>query len=176
MKKYILIAFLLSDIAIGKAQTWDTIIKSNPEYRYALPGNVTQLDSLNFRLAFAFVDSMAYKVIEFVDTPLDSTNSAFISALTETSGDTLLAVAHSLSAGGSIPIISTDSITTFPKYEGLEVTMQYTDTATGKVLWVYTRLFLSVHSFITFSITGEDAHLTSLLNRRDAFFNSINLQ
>ena len=176
MKKYIIGLMLLCSILQSHAQGWIGITKTSPAYSYSMPATPTIKDTLNVRLAYLQTDSLAvFEVMEFQNTPLDSANVAFDSALTSTSGDTLLAIAQTMAAANNATILSSQAITTFSDYKGLEIYMQYNDSISGETAHVYSRFFYNARTLIVFTITGTQANNTQLVSDKNQFFSSINM-
>jgi hypothetical protein len=125
------------------AQNWTTVTKTNPAYHFSFPGTPNIMDTLNIRFANYQSDSMeVFQVLEFKDTPLDSANTSFMNELKATNGDTLLSIAQSASLANNAVITSSQNITSFPAFKGLEVCMRYNDLYSGRVLIAYTQFFL----------------------------------
>lgn len=176
MRKYIIALLFLFIGMCGYSQTWVTIAKTAPAYSYSLPALPSIIDSMNIRIASLQTDSLAvFQVLEFKETPLDSSNTAFETALTATSGDTLLALAQSVATGNNATIINSQAITTFTSYKGLEVSMQYNDPLEGETVLAYTRFFFNAHTLIAFTIVGTESNYSVLAANKSQFFNSINM-
>jgi len=174
MKKILLLIVVFSLFGNLYSQTWVKIDKTNPDYSFSVPGQPLIRDTMNIRIAYFKSDSTAaFQVIEFKDTPLDSTNAGFVSALQESNGDTLMALVHIITGVNNALVTNSQVITTFPAYKGLEVSMSYSNFYPGRNLIVHTRFFYNIHSLLAFSITGTDDHLTQLESDKDIFFNSI---
>jgi len=176
MKRYIIALLLLAACTGIQAQSWSTYNTINPGYSFQMPGNPVILDTLNIRYAYLKQDSITvFQVMAFKDTPLDSANSAFIYALGQTSGDTLMALASSIAATNGAIITGSQNITDFSAYKGLEACMKYNDPIAGRILVVYTRYYYNDRLLLTFSVTGAEDDMTVLQNNKTLFFNSISL-
>lgn len=176
MKKYIFTMLFLVTGMCSYSQGWITIAKTAPAYSYSLPAMPLIIDSMNVRIASLQTDSLAvFQVLEFKETPLDSSNTAFETALAATSGDTLLALAQSIATGNNATITNSQAITTFSDYKGLEVSMQYNDPIEGETVLTFTRFFFNAHTLIAFTIVGTEANYSTLAEDKDQFFSSINM-
>lgn len=175
MKKYIFICLLLYG-AMGYSQSWVNVIKTMPYYSYSFPGNPSVVDTLNIRSAYYVSDSMVvFQVLEFKETPFDSVNTDFQTALQQTGGDTLLSIAKTISLANNTTILNSEQISSFTSYKGLEVSMQYNTAYMGKVLLTYTRFFYNEHTLLSFTVTGTQDEYSLLLNNKTLFFDSIKL-
>jgi hypothetical protein len=173
MKAILLFLTLLISGSIF-SQQWITISKKAPDYSFDFPITPIIMDTLNIRFASAKTDSMtAFQVMEFINTPFDTANLAFNDALTQTNGDTLLAIAKSISVVNNAIILSSQFNSSYPAYRVLEVNMKYNDLIDGRVLLAYTRYFYNPHSLLSFTVTGAEEDLAQLQNNRNLFFNSI---
>jgi hypothetical protein len=176
MKHLFIIFFFTLNCGYLFSQDWIQVSKFAPDYKYSMPVSPTIMDTLNIRFAFVKSDSMTvFQVLEFKDTPLDSANAGFENALAANSGDTLLAIAQSISAANNSVIITSQNLALFPAYKGLEISMRYNELRDGRVLLVYTRFFYNAHTLISFSISGAEDDLTRLTSNKNLFFDSISL-
>lgn len=176
MKKFFILLFLSINYGNLFSQEWVQVSKSGPDYTYSMPASPTMMDTLNIRFAYVKSDSMiVFHVLEFKDTPLDSANAGFESALANNGGDTLLAIAQSASTSNNSIITSSNNITSFPSYKGLEVSLRYNDLYSGRRLLVYTRYFYNKRTLISFTVSGSEDDLERLGNNKNLFFNSISL-
>lgn len=159
------------------SQQWVTVNRTTPDYSFDFPVTPTIMDTLNVRLAYAKTDSMSvFQVLEFINTPFDTANIAFNDALTLTNGDTLLAIAKSISVENNAIIISSQFVNSYPGYEVLDVNMKYNALIDGRVLLAYTRFFYNPSSFLSFTVSGPEDNLNQLLINKNLFFNSISFQ
>lgn len=176
MKKVFIILFFSIFSNTLFSQEWINVRKTAPEYSFSMPTTPKIMDTLNIRFAYVKSDSMmVFQVLEFKDTPFDSSNTGFETELTNTGGDTLLAIAQTISLSNNSVITNSLIINTFASYKGLEVRMRYNDLYTGRVLLVYTRFFYNSRTLLSFSVSGAEDDLERLQNNKDQFFSSIAL-
>jgi hypothetical protein len=179
-KKHILVLLLLflSTIFV-KAQTWVPVTNSVSSYSFSLPGSPLVVDSMPLKFYAYKLDSLiAFQVHEMDNAVLDSTlndeNTVLRSAIDQTSGDTLRAIAKMILLISGADLLSVEDVNLSSGRKALDLGLQYSNLPPDGHKVTYIRLFYSKKVFLTFTVTGVTDDLVRFMNYKTQFFNSIN--
>jgi len=178
-KKHILILLLIFlSTTFVKAQTWVPVINTVSNYSFSLPSSPLVVDSMPLKFYAYKLDSLiAFQVHQMNNAVLDSTlndeNTVLRSAIDQTSGDTLRAIAKMIVLISGADLLSVEDVSLSSGRKALDIGIQFSNLPPDGHKVTYIRLFYSQKIFLTFTITGVTDDLVRFINFKNQFFNSI---
>lgn len=191
MKKYLIITLLIICSANIYSQSWIVITDSLPAIPivndssvtlgfpacvFSLPGNPVLTDTLGIKnYSYAVDTSIGFNALKFSEPILDSTNSSFTGALLSAGGDTLRAITNQFLPATNSQINYINDLPRSNGFAGLEISLTYNTLDYGRVVVAYFRYYYNYHNnvLVSFSISGFQTNLATIISDKNLFFNSI---